>query len=229
MFFRSKENKAAASQPKAEAASLLENGKAVATDSSESRIAVEQVASEVQDIRGEVAPEESASAAITQPELPAEELRKFSAQAKRGAASFGEIVGVLMRTKEYRGLRLAELEKLIVPALGTGQFLIAEAQSKTNGMSAPVATIIYALVSDEIDQRLSTELSNPVPLILDRKDWNSGENAWVVVAAGDQRLIGNMLKNLQESVFKDRPIKSRVREGNDGEVKIVNLRATANA
>ena len=108
----------------------------------------------------------------------AEEIAKVqqrAAKSKQLQASFGEIVGLLMRSPQYKSMPLASLEELVVPAITSGQFVIAEAQAKK----------------------------------LAPKDWKSGDIPWLIIAAGDQRLIKALQQRIQETTLKGRPLKFR--------------------
>ncbi len=135
------------------------------------------------------------------------EAKRRAAQSKHLHAAFGEIVGLLMRTTQFKNEPLSRLEEIVVPAIVTGQFTIAEAQSKANGFVTPVAAVIWASVSEEIDRQLSENNGEPVKLA--SKDWKSGDNPWLILAAGDNRLIKAMLQRVQETVLKGRPLKIR--------------------
>ena len=145
-------------------------------------------------------------------QLSPEQIRENTAYAKHIAAAFGEIVGVFMRSKEFRKLTLGDLDHLVIPAVVSKQFIVAEAKSQRNGMVVPVATVLWAMVSEEVDRRLSTDLDKPVRL--EAKDWKSGDIPWLIAAAGDKRVVSNMLHQLQSKVFKDRQIKFRSRDEN---------------
>lgn len=140
-------------------------------------------------------------------ELPADELRRRLETGKRLAGAFGEIVSIMMRTEGHRLCHLAELEWMVLPALATGQFSIAEAQSRTNGISAPIAAVLWASVSPEVDQRLSSNLLRPMPL--KPEDWRSGDILWIVEAVGEPRALETMLKAIGEREWKGRPVKVR--------------------
>jgi hemolysin-activating ACP:hemolysin acyltransferase len=158
--------------------------------------------------------------------LPPEELKKRAAQAKLKAAAFGEVVAVLMRSAPYRATTLAELEGLVVPAVLTGQFSLAEVQSKQNGLMAPVGVVFWALVSADVDQRLSAELNTPIKLA--PQEWKSGEIVWVVDAVGDQRVITPMLQGLAKGTWYGKPVKMRVRD-KDGRVRVGTITFKPNA
>jgi hemolysin-activating ACP:hemolysin acyltransferase len=115
-----------------------------------------------------------------------------------------------MRSDQLKRMALEDLEHVVVPAVATGQFLVAEAQSAANGLTAPVGVVLWATVSDAVDQRLSSALERPLRLA--KSEWTSGENAWLVVAAGEARVVSGMLKRLQTTILKGRPLKAVSRD-----------------
>ena len=135
------------------------------------------------------------------------EVRQRAAKSKQLLACFGGIVSLLMRTPQFKNVPLSGLEELVVPAITTSQFMIAEAQVKKSGFITPVAVVLWASVSEEIDQRLSGNGSEPVRLA--PKDWKSGDIPWLIIAAGDKRLIKALLQRIQETALKGRPLKTR--------------------
>jgi hemolysin-activating ACP:hemolysin acyltransferase len=142
--------------------------------------------------------------------LGADELQKRAADSKRRMALFGSIVIIFMRSPQFRALSLAELETLIVPAFINNQFLVMETQSKENGLVAPVGVALWALVSAEVDQRLSTNLDQPIKL--SQNEWRSGNIAWLVAVAGDARIISPVLQKVRETVLKGSPLKLRAKD-----------------
>ncbi len=147
---------------------------------------------------------------VAPPQLSTEESAEFKRRATKSKhlqASFGEIVGLLMRTPKLEKLPLSTLEEMVVPALATGQFMIAETQAKDSGFVTPVATVLWASVSEEIDRRLSDNTGEPVKL--GPKDWKSGDIPWAIVAAGDQRVIKTLVQRIQETALKGRTLKFR--------------------
>ncbi len=151
-----------------------------------------------------------------------EEAQRRAEQSRRMAAAFGEIVSVLMRADAYRVLTLAHVERLVVPAVITGQFSLAEAQSKENGFMAPIGVVLWASVSPEIDAKLAAS-ANAI-FELDARQWRSGENIWLVDAVGDQRVIGAMLQQLQKAAWHGRTVKARMR-ATDGQIAVQTLSA----
>jgi cytolysin-activating lysine-acyltransferase len=147
-----------------------------------------------------------------QQQLSADELQQRATDSKKRLALFGEIVSVLMRSQQFRGLSLADLETLVVPALISNQFFVVETQSKENGFVDPVGAAMWATVSAEVDQRLSTNLDQPIKL--SPNEWKSGDIPWLVVAAGDARLLNPVLQKIRDTAFKGSPLKLRTRDEN---------------
>ncbi|MGE5266010.1 MAG: toxin-activating lysine-acyltransferase [Deltaproteobacteria bacterium] len=152
--------------------------------------------------------------------LSKEELRRRATIAKQLSSAFGEIVTLLMRSEAERQRSLADLEWMIVPALMAGQFAIAEAQSKETGAVAPMAAVLWAMVSEDVDRRLAAELDKPVRL--QPSEWRSGDIPWVIAALGEPNTTGQLLGQLSKTVFKERPAKLRTR-GPDGKAFIGRL------
>lgn len=141
---------------------------------------------------------------------PPEELKRRAVVARRASMHFGQIVSVLMRSDQLKRMTLEDVERVVVPAVATGQFLVAEAQSAANGLTAPIGVLLWASVSDDVDRRLSSALERPLRLATN--EWTSGKNAWLVAAAGESRVVGSMLERLQTTALKDRPLKAVSRD-----------------
>jgi len=164
-------------------------------------------------------PAEAAKAA-----LPPEEIKKRAMAAKHVAASFGEIVTLLMRSSADKSITLQDLEWMVVPALLTGQFAVADAQSKETGAVMPVGAVLWAFVSPEVDARLSSTLDEPIRL--QPQEWRSGPTPWIVMAIGDSKVLGGLFQQLAKTVFAGQAPKMRAR-GADGKVAIGRLEFTA--
>ncbi len=128
-------------------------------------------------------------------------------------ATFGEIVSLVMRTKVWRERPIRDLEELILPPLLSGQFSIAEAQSKANGLVSPVAVVLWARVSADVDQRLASQLDQPLRLA--PAEWTSGDILWVVEAIGEPKVLREMLKRLAAKDWAGKAVKMRAK-GKDG-------------
>jgi len=72
----------------------------------------------------------------------------------RNAWAFTQVVGVLMRSPHYSRYTLGDLEWLVIPPLLAGQFRIGEAKvDKNQGAVMPVAVVLWASVSAEVDKK----------------------------------------------------------------------------
>ena len=129
------------------------------------------------------------------------------------AAAFGEVTSILMRSVNHRGLRLADLEWLVVPAVLTRQFSIAKAkpQNDANAAGVPVGVAFWARVSDEVDQQLATDGN----VRLKPADWASGENYWLLEIVAPQKVANAMLEELKRTAFAGKSFKvRRIVDGN---------------
>lgn len=162
-----------------------------------------------------------ADGAVSQPGRPDPEA---VARARALAASLGGIVSIMIRSPEYRGMKLSDLEWLVGPPLATEQFGIAEGHDSRTGLVAPVAAVLWANVSGEIDRRLG-DPANDAPR-LEPKDWRSGDIPWIISAFGDKRALAGLLQQLARTQFKDKAAKIRVR-GEDGKVSVVEIKPQA--
>lgn len=142
--------------------------------------------------------------------LSKEELQKRAQMSKRLSSAFGDIVMLLMRSQSERGRPLSDLEWMLVPAMQTGQFAVAEAQLKETGIVAPLGAVLWANVSPEIDQRLASQLERPMKL--EAGDWKSGEIPWIVAAFGEPKAVDQLLRQLSKSVFTEIPAKLRAQD-----------------
>jgi hemolysin-activating ACP:hemolysin acyltransferase len=150
----------------------------------------------------------SAAAASPADKPNSEDAQRRAAIAIRQSLAFAQIVSVLMRSPHYKHYTLSDLEWLVLPPLLTGQFSVAEASAKEGGPRFPVAVALWASVSAEVDKRLSENLSTPIRLRPD--EWKSGDTLWLVDAIGDGRIVGPLLKQLGEGLWKGRDVKMRI-------------------
>lgn len=142
--------------------------------------------------------------------LAKEELQRRAQIAKQLSSAFGDIVTMLMRSETERGRTLADLEWMVVPALQTGQFAVAEAQAQETGVVAPMGVVLWAMVSESIDQRLSGQLDKPMDL--KPNEWKSGDIPWIVAAFGEPKIINQLFQQLSKNVFTKAPAKLRARD-----------------
>jgi hemolysin-activating ACP:hemolysin acyltransferase len=165
--------------------------------------------------------------------------RPRDARQLRLGQSFAQVVAVLMRDRNFRQMRLADLEWLVLPPLMAGQFRLAQmpalqrgtagstqpgVQGSTlasdkgkdggdGGMLVPVAVALWARVSAVIDRQLSENLDKVVRL--GAGDWASGEHVWLMAVAGDRRIVPKLLEQLAKDEFKGQRVKMRVRGPNN--------------
>jgi len=157
--------------------------------------------------------------------LSAEEMKRRANYSHGLVQAFGAIVAIYMKSKFHREMRLAEIENIVAPAVMTGQFSLAEATHKQHGLVTPVAVVLWANVSDQIDARISGQPE--LPMNLAPPDWKSGKTVWIVEAIGDQKVVGAMLGRLQETTWKGRTVKMRSQGEGGRIVATVLAKATA--
>ena len=162
--------------------------------------------------------------------------RPRDARQARFAQSFSQIVAVLMRDPNFRNMRLADLEWLVLPPVMAGQFGLAQvpmaqgrakgqeadkvpqgAKTQEGGVLVPMAVALWARVSPDIDKGLSESLDKDVRLRPNQ--WASGDKVWLMAVAGDPRAKPQFLKQLAETEFKGQQVKMRLR-GPDGKVVV---------
>ncbi len=166
----------------------------------------------------------SPTATTAPPSTPAPlSKEKAAANSAQLSTAFGKITAVLMRTSKYREMRLSDLEWLVVPAVATRQFLIAEIQNKTTGSTFPVSAVLWAIVSDAVDQRLSSSIGEPIRLKAD--EWKSGSIPWLIAAAGEPRAVAGLLKVVAERQSGATGIKA-ITQGADGKAVVTILHKT---
>jgi cytolysin-activating lysine-acyltransferase len=115
-----------------------------------------------------------------------------------------------MRSAHYKHYALSDLEWLVVPPMRLGQCAVMEAT--VNGRQAPVAVALWASASDEVDKRLSEDLSIPIKLRPD--EWRSGDVLWLIDAVGEASAIPHLLRQVRETAFKARDVKMRTVDAN---------------
>ncbi len=135
------------------------------------------------------------------------DLRKSMAESKSLHASFGEVVNLLTHTPAFENLPLGKLKSLVLPAIRKGQFAILEGRNETNVISVPIAVMLWANVSEEIDQRLRSGSDTTVSLSAD--EWSSGEIPWLMLAVGDNSLLSGLKAHVEKAVNGGRPFQFR--------------------
>jgi len=145
-----------------------------------------------------------------------------AALSKLFAASVGDMVVVLSRSPAHKHYSLADIEWMVLPPASIGQFYVAEAADKERGFRAPIAVVTWAFVSEDVDARLQQAAGQWIRLRPD--EWKSGDNAWLIDAAGDAAGVQAAMQWLAAGPFKERPLKMTVR-GADGAAGVTTLAA----
>jgi hemolysin-activating ACP:hemolysin acyltransferase len=213
MFFRSKkDNGKDARQP---LPATLKSDKAAATPPSEASG------------RKGGAPSTAAPVAVEAKSLAPEELKARAEASQRLAATIGEIVGLMLRSPRHRDHKISDLRWLVLPAVRAGQYALMQAQSKSHGFTTPVAAVLWARVSADVDKRLEEKLDEPIRL--GPREWRSGDIFWLVEAIGDNHTIAALVRRLRDSDWKGKSVKARVSDAK-GQVKVrlIQTQAAAN-
>jgi hemolysin-activating ACP:hemolysin acyltransferase len=158
-----------------------------------------------------------ATSPATDKTLSPDELRKRAELSQRLAATMGRIVRLMARSPRHHDRKLSDLEWLALPAVRTGQCALMEAQSRSSGHVAPLAAVLWARVSVEVDKRLSEKLDAPIRLA--PEEWRSGDILWLVDAIGDDGAVAGLVRQLRATEWSGQPIKARV-TGADGQVSV---------
>jgi hemolysin-activating ACP:hemolysin acyltransferase len=132
-----------------------------------------------------------------------------AAMSKLISAAIGDIVVVMSKSPAYKFHTLADIEWLVMPAVLTGQYFVAELQHPETGVRGPVAVVTWASVSDEVSARLA-DLTLPSRLIPD--DWASGPNLWLMHVVGEPQVLARTLAMLNETQFKGANVKFTARD-----------------
>jgi hemolysin-activating ACP:hemolysin acyltransferase len=166
---------------------------------------------------GPASPQETVQIADSKPTSLTEKVRREAA-ALRNAFAFTQVVGVLMRSPHYRQYTIADLEWLVVPPVSAGQFRIGEVKpDKNKDIAFPVAVVLWASVSPEVDKRLM-EADGPSAQ-LKPEEWTSGNIVWLVHAAGETRFVRHVVEQLTKTTFQGREVKILGRD-QDGKSKV---------
>jgi cytolysin-activating lysine-acyltransferase len=152
--------------------------------------------------------EDKPAPTVAAPTAKSPAARLEAAQKDRFSQDFSQVVAVLMRAPNYKTLRIADLEWLVIPPLLAGQCKVALSRYQKDGPIVPVAVALWACVSESVDKRLS-ENADKTP-VLRASEWTSGDIIWLITLAGEQLALIQFLPKLQKSVFKGRTVRMRV-------------------
>lgn len=150
-------------------------------------------------------PDEDLSEIEAQPWPSVQPSQPESGQEKQIQAALGQIVALLTRTPGVQDLSIAALRTAVMPGLATGQFLLAEGRNRKTGRTGPLAVVLWASVSPQVDAAIERDRGQLLRLA--EADWKSGDIVWITLAAGDQNLVRQMIERVRTTSFKGRPVK----------------------
>jgi cytolysin-activating lysine-acyltransferase len=187
---------------------------------------ISEMAMEDMTAPGTSSPKQPPEVTDGKPAAMSETLRRDAATLRK-ALAFTQVVGVLMRSSHYRRYTLGDLEWLVIPPVLAGQFRIGEVKpDKNQGAAMPVAVVLWASVSAEVDKRLME--AEEASFQLKPEEWKSGDILWLVHAAGETRFVRHVVDELAKTTLKGRQIKVLGRD-QEGKSKIHVLGAAAQA
>lgn len=170
---------------------------------------------------------ESAAAGDGARPVAAIEARGPGAAASRSPATgVGDIVVVFSRSPAHRNYSLADIEWMVLPAVASGQYYVAEYADERKDFRAPIAVVTWAFVSEDVDQRLQQTTGRILRLRPD--EWRSGSIGWLIDAAGGAAGLKAALQWLGEGPFKGRTLKAMVRDAS-GAARVGTLEDLAGA
>ncbi|MDZ4841798.1 MAG: toxin-activating lysine-acyltransferase [Hyphomicrobium aestuarii] len=124
----------------------------------------------------------------------ADDQKARAAIARRATAAFGQIMALILRSPLHQALTVAQIRTVVAPVVMAGQFALAGRRFSEGGFVRPVAAVLWARVSETVDERL---LASPhADLVLKRDELSSGDIIWILDVLGDggavQTLIGQL-------------------------------------
>ncbi len=121
------------------------------------------------------------------------------------AGSLGKVVSVMMFSRRFQKMTLSELRKFVLPAVTTNQYLVAEARAKDSQITTPLGVLLWARLSDELNQKLVAQ--NGTRSLLSGDEWNSGSHLWIIETIGSPKIVKAMVHQLIEGPFKEQAFK----------------------
>jgi len=83
---------------------------------------------------------------------------------------FAEACWLMSRSKAHSHVTMGDMEWLVLPPI-----ILKQARIFRDAKQDPIAFMSWALVSDEVDQRLKRGGQKLAP-----SEWNSGQNFWII-------------------------------------------------
>lgn len=123
------------------------------------------------------------------------------------AAMLGEVVWLMTQSPSHKTFFLSDLEWLAMAPIMLKQFRVFYATDKSEGadeQSRPIGVVLWALVDEEVEQRLAAGNAKLRP-----QDWRSGDRLWVVDVIAPFGGNEAMLNDLKTQVFQGQTLKFR--------------------
>ncbi len=121
------------------------------------------------------------------------------------AGSLGKVISVLMFARRFQDMTLRDVRVVVLPAVTANQYLVAEARAKDSDVTTPLGVLLWARLSDELDQKLIAQ--NGARSLLSGDEWKSGPNLWIIETVGSPKIIKAMVHQLIEGPFKGQHFK----------------------
>lgn len=138
---------------------------------------------------------------------------------KSEAELFGAMVWLWMHSPTHRRCPLYELERLLLPAIKTGQFVLA---LQNNALQQPAGLMTWALFSAEAEKHYLKSLDRT----LQPCDWQSGDRPWIldwVVPFGHTRAVTTAVRRL----YANSSFRGLYHKGDQTGLKVIYFRGHA--
>lgn len=140
--------------------------------------------------------------------------------ARQASEAFGQIMTLMMLSPSHQALTLAHVKSGVAPLIKAGQFALLGRKAEATGFSRPMSAILWAEVSEAIDQRLTMKTGGP--LSLGRDEISSGPIVWIVDALGDAKGVERLIAQVGQKRWSGRPVKVRISAANgESEVRTI--------
>ena len=145
------------------------------------------------------------------------ELKAPAGAAQTVSQVLGEIVWLMSQSPAHKQFFIDDLEWLVMTPIMLQQFrLYYQDAPPAQGGKRPIGVVLWGLVSDEVDARLTAGTTRLRP-----HDWKSGDKAWVVEVIAPFGGGDAMVADLKAQVFKDRELRALVVKDGKREVRVV--------
>jgi cytolysin-activating lysine-acyltransferase len=108
----------------------------------------------------------------------------------------GDVSWLMSRSPNHKFAFLADLEWLVMPPLVLGQ-----ARLYRNEKNDPIAYVSWALVSDEVNERLKSGIARIQP-----PEWRCGPHPWVIDVVAPFGGAKEALETVQKTVFEGKTV-----------------------